>query len=192
MRKLRDLPARRGAAVQLDAQPGRAARRRLRRYVMVPHPRYLIDYDGLPPELACTYTCSGVTAYSALKKLGHLPERDVAVIIGAGGVGLNAVMLAPSVVRCKVVVADVDAKKREAALAAGAAAAFDNSDPEAVAKVKAITASGSGAGGTIDFVGAPQSAKFGVDVLRRGGTLVIVGLYGGMSPVPLPLFPQRG
>lgn len=160
-------------------------------HVMVPHPRYLIDYDGLPADLACTYTCSGVTAYSALKKLAHLPEREVAVIIGAGGVGLNAVMLAASVLRCKVVVADVDAKKREAALNAGAAAAFDNADPEAVAKLKAVTAANSGAGGAIDFVGAPQSAKFGVDVLRRGGTLVIVGLYGGMSPIPLPLFPQR-
>lgn len=160
-------------------------------HVMVPHPRYLIDYDGLSPELACIYTCSGVTAYSALKKLAHLPERDVVVIIGAGGVGLNAVMLAPSVLKCKVVVADIDAKKREAALKAGATAAFDNSDPEAVQKLKAITAAGGGAGGAIDFVGAPQSAKFGLDILRKGGTLVIVGLYGGMAPIPLPLFPQR-
>src|SRR6266480_2110549 len=94
-------------------------------HVLVPHPRYLIDYDGLSPELACVYTCSGVTAFSALKKLAHLPERDVAVIIGAGGVGLNAVMLASSVLKRKVVVADIDPKKRQAALEAGAAAAFD-------------------------------------------------------------------
>ncbi len=160
-------------------------------HVLVPHPRYLIDYDGLPAELACIYTCSGVTAYSALKKLAHLPERDTVVIIGAGGVGLNAVMLSHAVLKCKIVVADIDAKKREAALAAGAAAAFDNSDPDAVQKLKAATASGAGAGGAIDFVGAPQSAKFGLDTLRKGGTLVIVGLYGGMAPIPLPLFPQR-
>src|SRR5262249_29359111 len=56
---------------------------------------------------------------------------------------------------------------------------------------RAITAANAGAGGAIDFVGAPQSAKFGLDVLRKGGTLVIVGLYGGMAPIPLPLFPQR-
>src|SRR5438067_3872027 len=105
-------------------------------HVLVPHPRYLIDYDGLPPELACIYTCSGVTAYSALKKLAHLPERDVVVIIRAGGVGLNAAKLSPAVLECKVVVADIDATKREAALAAGAAAAFDNSHPEAVQILK--------------------------------------------------------
>ncbi|HUN51080.1 MAG TPA: alcohol dehydrogenase [Candidatus Sulfotelmatobacter sp.] len=160
-------------------------------HVLVPHPRYLIDYAGVPAELACTYTCSGVTAYSALKKLADLPERDTVVIIGAGGVGLNAVMLAKAVLKCRFVVADIDPLKREAALKAGAAAVFDNADPEAVAKLKAMTASGAGAGGAIDFVGAPASAQFGVDCLRKGGTLVIVGLYGGATPIPLPLFPQR-
>jgi len=160
-------------------------------YVMVPHPRYLIDYDGLSPELACIYTCSGVTAYSALKKFAHLPERDVVLIIGAGGVGLNALMLSRAMLKCRVAVADIDAKKREAALRAGAVAALDSADPDAVGKPKAITSSGAGAGGVIDFVGAPQSAKFGLDAMRKGGTMVIVGLYGGMAPIPLPMFPQR-
>ncbi len=160
-------------------------------HVMVPHPRYLIDFAGVPAELACTYTCSGVTAFSALKKLSALPERDIAVIIGAGGVGLNAVMLAKAVLKCRIVVADVDASKRAAALQAGASAVFDNGDPAAVAKLKEMTSSGAGAGGAIDFVGAPATAQFGIDVLRKGGTLVIVGLFGGTAPMPLPLFPQR-
>ena len=160
-------------------------------HVLVPHPRYLIDFDGVPADLACTYTCSGVTAYSALKKLADLPERDTVVIIGAGGVGLSAVMLAKAVLKGKFVVADIDPAKRAAALKAGAAAVFDNTDPEAVAKLKAMTASGAGAGGAIDFVGAPATAQFGVDCLRKAGTLVIVGLFGGSTPIPLPLFPQR-
>jgi len=160
-------------------------------HVLVPHPRYLIDYEGVPMDLACTYTCSGVTAYSALKKLAHLPEREIAVLIGAGGVGLNGVMLAKSVLKCRFVVADIDPKKREAALAAGASAVLDNSDPDAVAKLKEMTGSGAGAGGAIDFVGAPATAQFGLDVLHKGGTLVMVGLYGGTAPFPLPYLPQR-
>jgi D-arabinose 1-dehydrogenase-like Zn-dependent alcohol dehydrogenase len=160
-------------------------------YVLVPHPRYLVDYAGLPADLACTYTCSGVTAFSALKKLAHLPEGDIVAIIGAGGVGLNAVLLAKTVLKCRFVVADIDARKRAAALEAGAAAVFDNADPGSVAKLKDLTSSAAGAGGAIDFVGAPASAQFGVDVLRKGGTLVIVGLYGGQAPFALPLFPQR-
>jgi len=160
-------------------------------HVMVPHPRYLIDYTGVPADLACTYTCSGVTAFSALKKLRDLSERDLVVIIGAGGVGLNAVMLAKAVLRCPVVVADTDLKKREAALNAGASAAFDNADPGSIAKLKEMTSSGVGAGGAIDFVGAPATAQFGVDTLRKGGTLVVVGLFGGAASFPLPLVPQR-
>ncbi len=160
-------------------------------HVMVPHPRYLIDYEGVPAELACIYTCSGVTAYSALKKLSALPERDTVLIIGAGGVGLNAVMIAKAVLKCRIVVADIDPRKREAGLKAGAAAAFDNSDPNAVAELRGMTASEAGAGGSIDFVGAPASVQFGVDALRKGGTLVVVGLFGGVASFPLPLFPLR-
>src|SRR5437763_4261033 len=61
-------------------------------HVLVPHGRYLLPYDGIPQGPAATYTCSGITAFSALKKTrerlgagGHL------VIIGAGGVGGSAV-----------------------------------------------------------------------------------------------------
>ncbi len=35
-------------------------------HVIVPHPRYLVDYAGVAEDLACTYACSGLTAYSAL------------------------------------------------------------------------------------------------------------------------------
>src|SRR5262245_60899429 len=44
-------------------------------HVLVPHPRYLIDYEGVPADLACTYTCSGVKAFSTLNKLAHMHDR---------------------------------------------------------------------------------------------------------------------
>src|SRR5207302_11335787 len=110
--------------------------------------------------------CRAFLAYRALYKRAQLRARNAGLIVGAGGVGLNAVMLSRAVLKCRVVVADIDANKREAALKAGATAAFDNSDPEAVQKLTAITAADAGAGGAIDFVGAPQSAKFGLDALR--------------------------
>ena len=46
-----------------------------------------------------------------------------------------------------------------------------------------------GAWAVIDFVGAPSSARFGMDVLRKGGRLVVVGLYGGAISISLPLIP---
>ena len=44
-------------------------------HVLVPHPRYLFAYDPLPEAQACTYACSGLTAYSALKKCAPLGRR---------------------------------------------------------------------------------------------------------------------
>jgi len=84
--------------------------------VMAPHPRYLVDFDGIDEALACTYACSGVTAYSALKKAAAgLTADDSLLVIGAGGVGLSAVQMAGAVTPARIVVADIDEAKRAAA-----------------------------------------------------------------------------
>jgi propanol-preferring alcohol dehydrogenase len=156
-------------------------------HVIVPHARYLIDYTGLPTELACTYACSGLTAYSALLKTGAETAADDVVLIGAGGVGLSAVVFGKSVVDGKIIVADVDATKRSLARQSGADDTVDNSEADAVAQVREIT--GGGAAAAIDFVGSPETARFGLDVLRKGGTLVSVGLYGGALPLAMVMMP---
>ena len=160
-------------------------------HVLVPHPRYLIDYGDIPTDLACTYACSGITAYGALTKIGEIGAGDSIVVIGAGGVGLNAVHIAQALYGdAQIVVADIDANKRQAAQGAGAAHAVDNSRAEAVAEVIELTRGGAAA--TLDFVGAGTSSKFGVDVLRKAGTHVVVGLYGGSKlPLALPGIPPR-
>jgi alcohol dehydrogenase, propanol-preferring len=38
-------------------------------HITVPHPKYLLDLEGLDPVSAAPYACSGVTTYSALAKL---------------------------------------------------------------------------------------------------------------------------
>jgi D-arabinose 1-dehydrogenase-like Zn-dependent alcohol dehydrogenase len=158
-------------------------------HVIVPHPRYLVDYGEVPSELACTYACAGLTAYAALKKIGSLREEDHVVLIGAGGVGLSGVHIAPEVTPAQLIVADVDPEKRAVARQSGARETIDNSDPDALKKVLEMT--GGGARAAIDFVGAPQTARFGLDVLRKGGNLILVGLYGGAMSLPLPLMPQK-
>ena len=156
-------------------------------HVLVPDAKYLIDYEGLPTGLACTYACSGITAYGATKKLAGLTEDDHYLIIGAGGVGHNAVHLAPAMVPATLLVADIDATKRSVARQAGAADTIDNAESDAAAKVLAL--SGGGVGGVIDFVGSPETFRLGTEVLRRGGTLVSVGLYGGAGALSLPKLP---
>ena len=79
--------------------------------------------------------------------------------------------------------------KRAAAEAAGAPHTVDNGAPGAVDRVKEL--SGGGVAAAIDFVGRPQTARFGLDCLRKGGTLVVVGLYGDRLSLPLPWIPLR-
>jgi D-arabinose 1-dehydrogenase-like Zn-dependent alcohol dehydrogenase len=160
-------------------------------HVIVPQARYLLPYDGIPQILAATYTCSGITAFSALKKTRERLEGpdDHVVIIGAGGVGGSAVHIAPAAVPGRIIVADIDAQKRAHARQMGAVATIDNAAPDAVRQV--MQATGGGAAAAIDFVGSPQTMQFGINVLKKGGKLVMVGLYGGACPVATVMFPFK-
>jgi D-arabinose 1-dehydrogenase-like Zn-dependent alcohol dehydrogenase len=157
-------------------------------HIVVPHPRYLLDYAGLPTELACTYACSGLTAFSALKKVGRLQPDAPLLIVGAGGVGLNAVRMAKSVTGQAPIVADIDAGKRAAALAAGADQVVD---PAADGALRSLLKATGGVAAAIDFVGAPKSFEFAYGAVRKGGRMVMVGLLGGSVTLSLPLVVMR-
>ncbi|MFI5013956.1 MAG: alcohol dehydrogenase [Hyphomicrobiales bacterium] len=158
-------------------------------HVIVPHPRYLVPYDGIQRDLACTYACSGITAFSALKKALPLAAEDWVCVIGAGGVGASALQMAAAVTSAKVLVADIDAAKREYALGAGAAAVVDNGAAGAVKQVMTLT--NGGAAAVIDFVGSGATLQFAMDAARRGGKVVVVGLFGGAATIAPILFPNK-
>ncbi|GLQ07124.1 alcohol dehydrogenase [Sneathiella chinensis] len=158
-------------------------------HLLVPHSKYLLDYGDLPEELACTYTCSGLTAYSALRRVKSLTDDGTLLVIGCGGVGLAAMAIAKSVTNARIFVADIDPEKRQAGIDAGAEAAFDPNDPAQLKELRRVA--GGGVNGAIDFVGAESSAQFGANALGRGGKLVIVGLFGGGFSMPLAMFPIK-
>jgi D-arabinose 1-dehydrogenase-like Zn-dependent alcohol dehydrogenase len=157
-------------------------------YVLVEHPRYLVEYEPLPASFAATLGCSGLTAYSALKKAAPVDSDHPLLIIGAGGLGLAAISLCHALYGMGPIVADVDAAKRQAALDAGASAVVDPADPEARKRFLAETG---GVVSAIDFVGSDKSAGFGLSALRKGGRLFVVGLFGGSIGVPLATLPLR-
>ncbi len=61
-------------------------------HMLVPHPRYLLNLKGLDPATTAPYACSGVTTYSALKKVEQHFDTPI-VMFGAGGLGLMALSL---------------------------------------------------------------------------------------------------
>jgi len=150
-------------------------------HVLVPHPKYLLAYDPLSEEQACTYACSGLTAYGAVRKVMPLGRDDTLLIIGAGGVGLSGIRLARKLLEANIVVADIDRSKWDVAREAGANETIDPS-ADGVAKTL-VKASGGGVAAAIDFVGAGSTFAFGFGALRRSGKLVCVGLFGGSTPV---------
>jgi alcohol dehydrogenase, propanol-preferring len=157
-------------------------------HMMVPHPKYLLNLRGLDPVTAAPYACSGVTTYSALKKV----EKDFGtpiVIIGAGGLGLMALSLRKAMGGKGAIVVDIDARKREAAEKAGALATVDGKAPDALEQL--AKKAGEPIRAVIDLVGNSQSTQLGFDCLTKGGKLVIVGLFGGGATFALPLIPIK-
>jgi D-arabinose 1-dehydrogenase-like Zn-dependent alcohol dehydrogenase len=158
-------------------------------YLMMPHPRYLIDIGDLPPERAAPLACSGVTTYGALKKVGPSLKTEPTVIIGAGGLGLMCLALHKAMGGHSAIVVDNDPVKREAAKKAGAQVVVDSNVPDAAQQIIAVT--NGGAWAVIDLVGASATARLGIDSLIKGGKYIIVGLYGGDITLSLPPFPMR-
>jgi len=127
-----------------------------------------------------------LTAYSALKRLASRPERGPVLLVGLGGVGMMGLAIARALFHQPPIVADIDAAKRDAALAAGAAQAYDPSDPQARKAVMAAT--GGGVMAACDFAGSEKSLQFATGVLGRGGKVVVTGLLGGTFTMPVAMF----
>ncbi len=154
-------------------------------HVLIPHPRYLIDYAPLSPSYAGALMCSGLTAYAALKRLADRAARAPLLLVGMGGVGLMGLALTRAMYGVAPYVADIDPKKREAALAAGAEEAFDPADAGAR---KALLKASGGIYAACDFVGSDKSLNFATGVLAKGGKVVVTGLLGGSYTTAVTMF----
>ena len=158
-------------------------------HVLSPHGRYLVDPGTVEPAVAATYACSGITVLSAIRKILPLPPDEPIVLVGAGGLGLQAISVLKALGHRAIVSVDISAGKREAAVRAGASATVDGGGehvPQAI-----IAACGVQPVAIIDLVNGTATARFAFDSLRKGGKLVQVGLFGGELTVPLPLMAIR-
>ena len=159
-------------------------------HVLVSDPKYLLDIDGLDPAVAATYACSGVTVFGAIRKLMPLDPDDTVVVIGAGGLGLNAISLLRALKHERICAVDTGQAKLDAALAQGASQTVLAGDCAAtVANIN--QACGGRVFSIIDTVNASATAEFAFDALSKGGKLIQVGLFGGELRLPLPLMPAK-
>jgi Zn-dependent alcohol dehydrogenase len=143
--------------------------------------------DGVDPAVAAVTGCAVITGVGAVVNVAGQVAGKPLVVVGAGGVGLSALMGAVLVGAVPVVV-DVAADKLELARRLGAADTLDASGmspDEVVAAVQELT--GGGAEVAVDAVGLPQTLRQAFAVLRPGGTAIAVGLGSVDATASIPI-----
>ncbi len=151
--------------------------------------------EGISREVACMMPCSALTAYTSLKRARPYLEKGAArngagrlLIAGMGGLGLWATLLAKLVcsdILVEVTAADVAQEKLDIAKKYGAdfgilwKKKFDSIE-EYMSEVQKTTNNNEYTfDAAIDFVGVANTFNLAYRSLRRGGTIICVGLGEG-------------
>ena len=143
--------------------------------------------DGVPARIAAIAGCAVITGVGAvLNVVGECVGRAL-LVMGAGGVGLAAVMGARLAGADPIVVVDVDDAKLEKARQLGATQLVDGRETDVVEAVP------EGVDWAIEAVGSAQTLQQCIACLRPGGTAIAVGLgrVGATFEVPINEIVQR-
>lgn len=141
--------------------------------------------DSVSFEAAASLGCRFATAFRALTARAGVRADEWVTIVGAGGVGLSAVMIAKAL-GARVIAVDRNSGALDAATSVGADHVVLASQGDVSAIVHEITGGGSHV--AIDAVGSEQTCADAILSLRRCGRHVQVGLLPtvtGLSGVPM-------
>jgi alcohol dehydrogenase, propanol-preferring len=159
-------------------------------YVLVPNYKYLVKLDeDMDLDASATLSCSALTAYGAIKNTDLKPNNNV-VIVGAGGLGLMAMQIAKAISGAKIIAMDLDDQKLDIAKKNGADNTINSKKQDPLKAIMELTDK-MGADAIIDFVNASKTVETDVQLLRRRGKLVLVGLFGGELKLNLITMPTR-
>ena len=136
---------------------------------------------GLSAIEAAPIICAGITTYKGIKETGAKPGEWIA-ISGVGGLGHLGVQYA-KVMGLQVCAIDIDDRKLAHAKRLGADVTINAKGDDPVAALQKAT--GGGAHGVLITAPSLSAFKQGVEMTRKLGTCVLVGLPPGDFPVPL-------
>src|SRR6202022_190493 len=100
--------------------------------------------------------CSGITVYSAIRKVMPLPPDEHVVVVGAGGLGLNAIAILKALGHRAIAVVDVSEAKRAEAERAGATVTIDGTGEDVTARI--VAACSGPVAAVIDLVNGTATA----------------------------------
>lgn len=132
-----------------------------------------IEADIDPAE-AALFGCAVLTGVGAVINTARVQAGTTVAVLGLGGVGLCAMLGALAAGARQVIAIDLHDSKLEVARSLGATATVNARDPDAVAKVKALT--GGGVDYAFEMAGSVQAMEAAYRMTRRGGMTVTAGL----------------
>lgn len=128
----------------------------------------------MPFAQACLLGCGVLTGAGAVLNTADAQAGDSVVVIGAGGVGMNAVSGARIAGATTIVVVDIQDAKLDRAREFGATHTINSTRTDPVAEVLEITRHG--ADHVFDVVGSRTVTRQGLEMLTKGGGLYLIGL----------------
>lgn len=140
--------------------------------------------SDVPLWQAALLGCGVVTGFGAVAHAARVRVGERVCVVGCGGVGLQVIAAARLAGAAQIVAVDRRPEKLEHALARGATHGVDASQGDPAATVLALT--GGGVDHSFEVVGVPATVRAAWDVLRPGGTAVVVGLAPAGVEVSLP------
>lgn len=117
------------------------------------------------------------TSYEAGVPAGQVKPGDSVAIVGAGPIGLAAVLTADLYTSGQIIVIDRDATRLTRALEHGATEAIDTSKFDPRERIELLT-EGRGVDVAIEAVGVPETFELCADIVRAGGHVANVGVHG--------------
>lgn len=108
---------------------------------------------------------------------GQVKPGDTIAIIGAGPVGLAALLTAQFYSPAEIIMIDLDDNRLEVAKTFGATQLVNSSDGKAVERVMALTA-GNGVDTAIEAVGVPSTFELCEAIVTAGGHIANIGVHG--------------
>lgn len=115
---------------------------------------------------------------------GRVQPGDVVAVVGAGPIGLAAIMTAQFYSPAQIVAIDLADARLEAAKQFGATVTINPSSQDAVALVREMT-DGLGADVAIEAVGVPATFEQCAELIRPGGHVANVGVHGTAATLHL-------
>jgi alcohol dehydrogenase len=131
------------------------------------------------------------TSYEVGVLNGGIEPGDTVAIVGAGPIGLAAVMTARLYTPGRIVVMDVADARLEKANAFGADVVVNNARENAVERVLELT-DGLGADVAVEAVGVPETFELCTELVRPGGRVANVGVHGKPATLHLETLWIRG